>query len=134
MDQRTAGRQLVLVVDDDPNARAIHSEWLSHAGYQTLEAESGEVGLRLAREADPSMILIDLQMPGVDGWQLLESLRADPITQTTILVALTIVAPGEDRRDPVRRGFTEHWVKPIPPSELLARTARLIGLPPAAGR
>lgn len=125
-------RQVVLVVDDDPNARAIHTEWLAHAGYETMEADSGDVGFRLALAARPALILIDLEMPRVDGWKLLEWLRGEAGTSDLILVALTIVGRGEDRRDPVRRGFDEHWVKPIPAAALLAGIDRLIG-PPMRG-
>ena len=120
----------VLIVDDDPNARAIHAAWLAHAGYNAVEAESGETGFRIAREARPGLILLDLKMPGMDGWKLLERLRADPRTCSGKVIALTIVAPGEDRRDPVRRGFDEHWVKPISPAALLSGVERLVG--PAA--
>jgi two-component system, cell cycle response regulator DivK len=127
MNGHDAVRPIVLIVDDDPHARAIHAEWLTHGGYDVRDADSGEAGLRMARTSDPSLILIDLKMPGMDGWTLLEHLRADPITRTAPLVALTIVGPGEDRRDPVRRGFDEHWVKPITMAALLAGVKRLIG-------
>lgn len=119
----------VLVVDDDLHARTIHREWLEHAGYQTFGADSGEAGWGLALRWRPAMILIDLKMPGVDGWKLMEWLREDSRTHGTVLIALTIVGPGEDRRDPVRRGFDEHWVKPISATDLLTRTERLIGSP-----
>ena len=121
--------QLVLVVDDETHARTIHVTWLSHAGYATAEAESGETGLHAARVLQPQVVLIDLKMPGVDGWKVMEQLRSDPATRAMLLVALTIIGPGEDRRDPVRRGFDEHWVKPISAPTLLANVERLIGPP-----
>lgn len=129
MDSGQLRRKVILVVDDDANARLIHSEWLTHAGYETFQADAGDVGLERARILRPGLILIDLKMPRVDGWALMDALRHDETTRDAALVALTIVAPGEDRRDPVRRGFDEHWVKPIAAATLLEGVRRLIGPP-----
>lgn len=131
MNSRDHSPETILIVDDDPHARLIHSEWLVHAGYRTLLAASGEAALALAREARPALVLVDLKMPGMDGWTLLDRLREDPLTRDTKVVALTIVGRGEDRRDPVRRGFDDHWVKPIAAGDLLGGTERLIGRPAA---
>ena len=127
MEGERPGRVDILIVDDDPNARAIHAEWLEHTGYNALEASSGQEGFRIACEARPALILVDLKMPGMDGWALLERLRADSRTRSARIVALTIIGPGEDRRDPVRRGFDEHWVKPISHIALVTGVERLVG-------
>lgn len=130
MEDQRPSRVDVLIVDDDPNARAIHAAWLAHTGYNAVEADSGDAGLRIACESRPGLILVDLKMPGMDGWTLLERLRAEPRTRSAKIIALSIVAPGEDRRDPVRRGFDEHWVKPISPAALISGVERLVGPAP----
>ena len=72
-------------------------------------------------------MLVDLVMPVESGWTLLERLREEPASRDAIVVALTVLNPGEDRRDPIRRGFDEYWVKPIEAPELLARIRRVLG-------
>ena len=117
----------VLLVDDDPNALSIHATWLGLHGYAVLEADSGEPAVAIARRESPDLVILDLKMPGVDGWHAMEILREDPATRHLFIVALTIIAPGEDRRDPLRRGFDAHWVKPLTHQALIEQVEGLIG-------
>lgn len=117
----------ILVVDDDPHARTIHSTWLSHAGYEVLNTESAADAVDLLNRNGADLVLTDLKMPGLDGWKLLDLLRGSERTRGIPVVALTIIGAGEDRRDPVRRGFDEHWVKPVEAADLLAGVKRLVG-------
>lgn len=116
----------ILVVDDDDNARTISTTWLAHVGYDVREADSAEAAVEAARSHCPHLVLVDLLMPVEDGWSLLERLREEPACQEAIVVALTVLNPDEDRRDPVRRGFDEYWVKPLEAEELLARIRRAL--------
>ncbi len=127
----------ILVVDDDANARTISATWLTHAGYDVRAAHSAEGAVETARTQRPHLVLVDLLMPVVSGWSLLERLREEPKTGHAILVALTVLTPDEDRRDPVRRGFDEYWVKPIAHGDLLDRVQRALadsGAPAARAR
>lgn len=117
----------ILVVDDDDNARAISATWLAHVGYDVREAHSAEAAIEAARRHRPHLVLVDLVMPLVDGWSLLERLREEPASRESLLIALTVLNPDEDRRDPVRRGFDEYWVKPLQARELLERIRRALG-------
>lgn len=124
----------ILVVDDDENARTISATWLAHVGYDVRQAHSAEAALEAARSHRPDLVLVDLLMPVVDGWRLLERLREEPASRDACLVALTVLNPDEDRRDPVRRGFDEYWVKPIQARDLTERVRRALadaGAPPA---
>lgn len=116
----------ILVVDDDENARTISATWLAHAGYDIREAHSAEAAVELASSHRPHLVLVDLLMPVESGWSLLERLREEPASRDAVVVALTVLNPGEDRRDPVRRGFDEYWVKPIAAPELLERIRRAL--------
>ena len=116
----------ILVVDDDANARTITATWLAHVGYDVRQADSAEAAVEAARSHEPHLVVVDLVMPVEDGWSLLERLRAEPCGRDAVLVALTVLNPNEDRRDPVRRGFDEYWVKPIEAQELLARVRRAL--------
>ena len=126
MASQDPGSARILVVDDDENARTISATWLAHAGYDIREAHSAEAAVELARSHRPHLVLVDLLMPVEDGWSLLERLREEPASREAALVALTVLNPGEDRRDPVRRGFDEYWVKPVQSGEFLERIRRAL--------
>lgn len=117
----------ILVVDDDANARTISATWLAHEGYDVREAHSAEAAVEAARSHRPHLVLVDLLMPVMDGWSLMELLREEPASREAVLVALTVLTPDEDRRDPIRRGFDEYWVKPMEAGELLDRVRRAMG-------
>lgn len=116
----------ILVVDDDANARTISATWLAHDGYDVREAHSAEAAVAAARSHRPHLVLVDLLMPVVDGWKLLERLRDEPAGRDAVLVAFTVLSPDEDRRDPLRRGFDEYWVKPLEAPKLLERVRRAL--------
>lgn len=121
--------QTILVVDDDPNARDIYSTILREVGYRVIAGSDGREAIRLAMRHRPDLIILDLEMPRFDGWHALEGLRSNPGTRDTPILALTIVAKGEDRRDPVGRGFDSHYVKPIPPNRLVEIAREWVGQP-----
>jgi CheY-like chemotaxis protein len=84
-----AQRPLVLIVDDDPDARAIHAEILAQRGFRTAEAEDGEAGFEMAVTRKPDVILMDSSMPGMGGDEVARRLKGDPRTRATPIVMLT---------------------------------------------
>jgi CheY-like chemotaxis protein len=104
-----------LVIDDDPLALDLMRRWLSRLGYSIITAESGEAGLDLAREHKPSVIILDVLMPGIDGYQVLEKLRADPELSSTPVV---IVSVCDDRGAAFKAGASEVLIKPVMPQTL----------------
>jgi len=129
-----ADTRTVLLVDDDPDSRVIYATMLELKGLRVVEATDGQSALQAARTHDPDLIVLDLVMPGMDGWTALEHLRSDPDLCRIPVVALTVIGPGEDRRDPLRRGFDAHWVKPLPPPAMASRVKSLLAVAEAAGR
>jgi two-component system, cell cycle response regulator DivK len=97
---------------------------LGHAGYRTLEASDGEEGIELARSHRPDLILMDVQLPGMDGVEALGRLRADAATATIPVVALTAFAMKDDRERFLAAGFRGYLEKPISVRELLGRWER----------
>jgi CheY-like chemotaxis protein len=89
-------------------------------GYQTIEAETGEEGVRLAHERHPALILMDIQLPGINGVEALHQLRADPVTQHTPVVAVTASVMPQDRTRVMAAAFNGFQGKPISVRELLA--------------
>jgi CheY-like chemotaxis protein len=82
-------------------------------GYQTLEAETGEEGVRLARERQPALILMDIQLPGINGIEALHQVRADPVTRSTPVIAITASVMTQDRTRIMAAGFDGFQGKPI---------------------
>ncbi len=111
----------VLVIDDDPATRQILSRMLGKEGFRVLEATGGDEGLALARAELPDVITLDVLMPGLDGWGVLASLKADPAVAAIPVVMLTIT---DERTLGFSLGAAEYLTKPIERAHLSAVLAR----------
>ena len=101
----------ILVVEDNPKNLKLVRDVLTYAGYEVIEATSGEDGVRLAAELGPDLILMDLQLPGIDGAEALRQIRA---TETAVpVVAVTAFAMNNDRTRAFDAGFDGYVEKPI---------------------
>ena len=101
----------ILVVEDNPKNLKLVRDVLTYAGFEVIEATSGEDGVRLAAELGPDLILMDLQLPGIDGAEALRQIRA---TETAVpVVAVTAFAMNNDRTRAFEAGFDGYVEKPI---------------------
>ena len=116
----------VLVIDDDPEARAITRRVLAREGYRVAEAADGESGLRLARELHPDLITLDVLMPGMDGWAVLAELKEDVALAAIPVILQTIT---EDRNMGFALGASEYLTKPIERKQLAALVKRYVPSP-----
>jgi two-component system cell cycle response regulator DivK len=105
--------ELILVVEDNDKNRKLVRDVLTAKGYRLLEAETGEEGLRLANEQRPELVLMDIQLPGIDGIETLRRLRADAATATIPVVAVTASAMTQDRQKILAAGFDAYQSKPL---------------------
>ena len=105
--------RLVLIVEDNPTNSRLAAEMLRAAGHQTLIAADGATGLKLARAEAPDLILTDLQMSGMDGLELVGHLKADPITASIPVVAVTAHAMSEHRDAALQAGCCSFITKPF---------------------
>jgi two-component system, cell cycle response regulator DivK len=105
--------ELILVVEDNDKNRKLVRDVLTAKGYRLLEAETGEEGLRLAHEQRPELVLMDIQLPGIDGIETLRRLRADAATATIPVVAVTASAMTQDRQKILAAGFDAYQSKPL---------------------
>ena len=112
--------ELILIVEDNPQSLKLVRDILQVKGYQTLETETGEEGVRLARERQPTLILMDIQLPGINGIEALQRLRADPVTSATPVIAVTASVMTQDRSRIMAAGFNGFQSKPISVNQLLA--------------
>ena len=128
MDQSsTSTAQRVLLVEDNEDNRTIYSTVLRYLGYEVIEAEDGLRAVALARSERPALILMDISIPGMDGWEATRVLRADPATRDIPIVALTAHALADDRERASKSGFTSYLTKPVEPNGVVAEVRRLIG-------
>ncbi|HZS24609.1 MAG TPA: response regulator [Gaiellaceae bacterium] len=123
-----AGEQILVVEDNEKNMKLVR-DVLQASGYRTLEAATGEVALDLAREHGPALVLMDVQLPGMDGRSALARLRGDVLTASIPVVALTAQAMHGDRERFVAAGFDGYLAKPIDIAELVAAVATYCGRP-----
>jgi CheY-like chemotaxis protein len=121
-------KKKVLLVEDTFDNRAIYEMVLDHAGYQVIVAENGALGVQAARAHHPDLILMDLSMPVMDGWEALRVLKADPQLMGIPVCALTAHVLHEgDLERALEAGFTDYLTKPVRPTEVLAKVLTQIG-------
>ena len=118
--------ELVLIVEDNDKNRKLVRDVLTFKGYTTVEAETGEAGVRLAKERRPSLVLMDIRLPGIDGLEALRQLRAEPTTRDIPIMALTASVMSEDRQRIVGAGFDGYQSKPINVTDFVAAVAQLL--------
>ncbi|MGH7393547.1 MAG: response regulator [Candidatus Rokuibacteriota bacterium] len=118
--------ELVLIVEDNAKNRKLVRDVLQFKGYRTLEAETGEDGVRLAKEQHPALVLMDIQLPGIDGITALTQLRSDPATRAIPVLAVTASAMTHDRQKILAAGFDGYQTKPIRVTEFLEAVRALL--------
>jgi two-component system, cell cycle response regulator DivK len=117
----------ILMVEDNEDNRIIYATALRYCGYAVIEAITGTEGVRLARERLPDLILMDISVPELDGWEATAVLKADPATAHIPIVAVTAHAlPGDEERS-VAAGCNGYLAKPITPADLVAEVDRRFG-------
>ena len=120
----------ILVVDDEPDVLLLCRVNLQHAGYDVMEASDGEHGLALALSEVPDAIVLDLMLPLMDGYGVLDQLQADERTRTIPVLVLTAKAQREDRVRCWEQGASEYMTKPFSPVALSATLTELLGMSP----
>jgi len=115
------GGARVLIVEDDPSSVRLLQAYLADSGYEVTVAADGERGLELARADPPAAILLDVLLPGIDGWEVLRRLKSDPLVRDVPVVIVTVV---DERNVGLALGAVDYFVKPIEREALIARLDR----------
>jgi two-component system, cell cycle response regulator DivK len=118
--------EVVLVVEDDSKSRKLVRDLLAFKGYEIIEAETGEEGVGLAQERRPSLILMDIRLPGIDGIQALDRLRVEVATRGIPVMAMTASVMSGDRQRVLDAGFDAFQSKPIKIKDFVAAVEQLL--------
>jgi two-component system, cell cycle response regulator DivK len=118
--------ELILIIEDNEKNRKLARDVLQVKGYRTIETETAEEGLKLAAEQSPRLILMDIQLPGMDGITALKQLRADPKTKNILVIAITASAMTHNRQTMLAEGFDGYQTKPIGLKDFLGEVERVL--------
>ncbi|MHB1242658.1 MAG: response regulator transcription factor [Gaiellaceae bacterium] len=118
---------LVLAADDDPLIRELIQFRLERSGYAVVTAENGDDALRLARERRPDLVVLDVMMPGLNGYEVTRRLRADEETRRIPIILLTARVQEADVAQGFEAGADDYLTKPFSPQELRARVQAILG-------
>jgi len=116
----------ILLVEDNEMNRDMLTRRLEKRGYQLSSAADGPTGIALAHSEKPDLILMDMSLPGIDGWEASRQLKADAATTAIPIIALTAHAMAEDREKALAAGCNEYETKPVELSSLLAKIEALL--------
>jgi two-component system, cell cycle response regulator DivK len=122
---------LILIVEDNERNLKLVRDVLQVKGYKTVEAMTGEEGVKLAVERLPDLVLMDIQLPGINGIEALRLLRANPVTAKIPVIAVTASVMQQDRKLITEAGFDGYVGKPINLAEFLAAVKDMLARPPA---
>ena len=118
--------ELILIIEDNEKNRKLCRDVLQVKGYKTIESETAEEGLELARSQSPALILMDIQLPGMDGITGMKQLKADPLTKDIPIVAITASAMTNNRSSMLAEGFDGYQTKPISLKDFFAEVERVL--------
>lgn len=121
------GSALILIVEDNPKNIKLLRDVLQFKGYEILEAKTGEAGVELARQRHPALILMDVQLPGIDGREAMKVLKTDASTRQIPIIVVTSFAMKGDRESLLADGFDGYLAKPIDIKELPRVVAKYLG-------
>jgi CheY-like chemotaxis protein len=132
MSTKSEHRPRVLLVDDYPDAREMYTEYLEFSGFDVVEAGNGMEALQRAVDASPDIILMDLSLPVMDGWEATRRLKADARTASIPVVALTGHALAGISEGAKKAGCDSFVTKPCLPEDLVREIRRILDGPPAS--
>ena len=118
--------ELILIIEDNEKNRKLVRDVLQVKGYRTIETETAEEGLKLASEQPLALILMDIQLPGMDGITALKQLKAEAKTKSIPVIAVTASAMTNNRQSMLAEGFDGYQAKPISLKDFLGEIGRVL--------
>jgi two-component system, cell cycle response regulator DivK len=124
--RRADRRPLILIADDIVDNRQMYAEYLDYAGYRVEQARTGAEAIRIAQAVNPALIIMDLSMPDMDGWDATRRLKTDERTKAIPILVLTGHALGDAQQRAVAAGADAFITKPCLPDRLTAKIAAML--------
>jgi two-component system, OmpR family, alkaline phosphatase synthesis response regulator PhoP len=127
----------ILIIEDDPATSRLVDYSLRHHGYQVITATNGLEGVRKAQTEAPDLVILDVMLPGIDGYEICHRLRADAATAGLCILMFSAKAQEIDKETGLKVGADDYLTKPAAPAEIVARVERLLNKknpPPRAGQ
>jgi len=125
--EKSVANELILIIEDNEKNRKLCRDVLQVKGYKTIESETAEEGLKLAEGKSPALILMDIQLPGMDGITAMKQLKTDPNTKSIPIIAITASAMTNNRTAMLAEGFDGYQTKPIALKDFLGEVDRVLG-------
>jgi CheY-like chemotaxis protein len=122
-------KKTILLVEDNEDNLVVYRTILEHVGYNVIEARDGEEGVNRARQHLPDLILMDISIPKIDGWEATQRLKSEDSTRAIPIIALTAHALEEDRQKAVQAGCDGYLAKPVEPRRVVQEVERFVGPP-----
>jgi two-component system, OmpR family, alkaline phosphatase synthesis response regulator PhoP len=116
----------VLIIEDDPATSRLVDYSLRHHGYQVSTATNGLEGVRKAQTEAPDLVILDVMLPGIDGYEICHRLRANPVTAGLLILMFSAKAQEIDKETGIKVGADDYLTKPAAPAEIVARVERLL--------
>jgi two-component system, cell cycle response regulator DivK len=120
-------QKTVLLVEDNEDNLVVYRTILEHVGFRVIEARDGEEGVSRAKEYHPNLILMDISIPKIDGWEATQRLKSDQDTRDIPIIALTAHALEEDRQKAIQAGCDGYLAKPVEPRRVVQEVERFVG-------
>ena len=116
----------VLIIEDDPATSRLVEYSLRHAGYQVIRAANGLEGIRMARSEAPDLVILDVMLPGLDGYEICHRLKGDAATARLPILMFSAKAQEIDRNTGLKVGADEYLTKPAAPADIVGRVQKLL--------
>jgi DNA-binding response OmpR family regulator len=123
---RKTKTQTVLVIEDDSDIQNFISRVLELEGYRVIKADDGRTGMELIKDNPVSLILLDLRLPGPDGWSILQEIKGNPAISEVPVVVLTAIAESVQQRRTLSMGATKYLIKPLSAHKLSMTVASIL--------
>ena len=116
----------ILIIEDDPATARLVDYSLQHEGYQVITSSNGMEGLRKAHSESPDLVILDVMLPGMDGFEICHRLRADPDTSKLLILMFSAKAQEIDKNTGINVGADDYLTKPSAPAEIVSHVAKLL--------
>ena len=116
----------ILIVEDDPATSRLVEYTLSHQGYDIISASNGLEGIRKARQESPDLIILDVMLPGLDGFEICNRLRSEPATAKILILMFSAKAQEIDKDTGIKVGADDYLAKPAAPAEIIKHVEKLL--------